>query len=589
MSSSITSGSVVLFGPEITEWSEQQLRDLQRKIVSDERLEFIRNCLCGLPSIPLWQGSETTSAPWRPLAAAASQHLGGFGSGRGLAVSDISRNSLLAPLTVVDQAVNFMEAVESQGQISTTKSAAFPAVAVAQGFCIGFLSSAAVATSLDWAQFERNICKAIRTAVCIGSIVDYQRVSRLADSSTETVTGSLSVRWKSGPEKSRIYTQVDSTAQVCGRTPIIQSRNYTNLAQSYISCVTDENKITITAGSEDIGRLSAFFTENNMSHVKISVEGSYHSSRNEGFAAVLKSMCKEDRPNFQLCDGDSLLRPLRSTADGEILSDEVSLSDTAIDLILCTRADWFQTVQKTLSHFPKAEVVLVGRGSFIPRSLIGSNPTLKAGQKVSDYKMSSDTITADQSYAPGNNDVAVIGMSCRYPGAETLEGFWELITSGGTALGKVPSSRFDTGKIKRGPKLDFWGNFLRDPDSFDNKFFGNSGREAKSMDPQQRLAMHVAYEALESSGYFSKCNDSRIKDVGCYLGVGAVDYEDNIASEDANAYAALGTLRAFISGRISHFFGWSGPSITFDTACSSSIVAIHSACRVRTPKRSKCY
>jgi acyl transferase domain-containing protein len=56
-----------------------------------------------------------------------------------------------------------------------------------------------------------------------------------------------------------------------------------------------------------------------------------------------------------------------------------------------------------------------------------------------------------------------------------------------------------------------------------------------------------------------------VTDIGCYLGVGAVDYEDNVASEDANAFSATGTLRAFISGRISHYFGWSGPSITFDT------------------------
>jgi acyl transferase domain-containing protein len=94
------------------------------------------------------------------------------------------------------------------------------------------------------------------------------------------------------------------------------------------------------------------------------------------------------------------------------------------------------------------------------------------------------------------------------------------------------------------------------------------------MDPQQRLALQIAYEAMESAGY---CGKQMSTDVGCYLGVGSVDYDANVVSRDANAFAATGTLRAFISGRISHFFGWEGPSLTIDTACSSSAVAIHTA------------
>lgn len=73
--------------------------------------------------------------------------------------------------------------------------------------------------------------------------------------------------------------------------------------------------------------------------------------------------------------------------------------------------------------------------------------------------------------------------------------------------------------------------------------------------------------------------------MGCYLGVGSVDYEENVASDNAGAFSATGTLRAFISGRISHFFGWTGPSITFDTACSSSAVAIHTASKISCSMR----
>lgn len=157
-----------------------------------------------------------------------------------------------------------------------------------------------------------------------------------------------------------------------------------------------------------------------------------------------------------------------------------------------------------------------------------------------------------------------------------LKNFGTSSNWGGCTVGPVPKERFDLSELWREPKGPFWGNFLRDPDTFDHRFFRISSREAKSMDPQQRLILQVTYEAMESAGFQSLGQS----DIGCYIGVGSVDYESNVASENATAYSATGTLRAFISGKVSHYFGWSGPSITFDTACSSSAVAIHSACKV---------
>ena len=87
----------------------------------------------------------------------------------------------------------------------------------------------------------------------------------------------------------------------------------------------------------------------------------------------------------------------------------------------------------------------------------------------------------------------------------------------------------------------------------------------------------MAYEAIESSGYFGEFLLS--KSAGCYLGVGSVDYYDNIASHPSTAFSALGILRAYISGRISYYFGWTGPSVIYDTAYSSSAVVIHLACQ----------
>ncbi|TGJ83286.1 hypothetical protein E0Z10_g5505 [Xylaria hypoxylon] len=176
------------------------------------------------------------------------------------------------------------------------------------------------------------------------------------------------------------------------------------------------------------------------------------------------------------------------------------------------------------------------------------------------------------------NAVAVIGMACKFPGANSTEEYWQLLDNGLSMATGPPPGRFATRNHSRSTERSiFFGNFLADVDHFDHRFFNKSSREAASMDPSQRLLLEVAYQALESSGYFGQ--QETTVDVGCFIGVCVSDYSDNVASHPANAFSALGTLRAFQSGRISHFFGFTGPSITFDTACSSSGVAIDAACK----------
>ena len=98
------------------------------------------------------------------------------------------------------------------------------------------------------------------------------------------------------------------------------------------------------------------------------------------------------------------------------------------------------------------------------------------------------------------------------------------------------------------------------------------------MDPQQRLLMQVAYQTVEQSGYFQPSKWDVEKHIGCYIGVCATDYENNVACHAPTAFSATGNLRSFIAGKISHYFGWTGPGLTIDTACSASAVAIHQAC-----------
>lgn len=305
--------------------------------------------------------------------------------------------------------------------------------------------------------------------------------------------------------------------------------------------------------------------EADIATTSIGLRGSYHSRQKYAAAAErLSRICAANAGILQLPGAHKLRLPLRSTATTECLT-AGALHDIAIELILCQRAFWFQTVKKTLGEYTPEQTYFVALGSdaCIPRSL---------GRSLW-------TNVPDETDR-GFEEIAVVGMSCRFPRSENLEEFWQLLNDGGTALGTIPHERYDPAQIQRSPKLpSFWGNFLSSPDVFDHKFFGISGREAKSLDPQQRLALQVSYEALASSGYFSRNSGLVQKDVGVYMGVGAVEYQENIAARDANAFSATGTLRAFITGRISHFFGWEGPSMTIDTACSSSAVAIHTACK----------
>ncbi|KAI7775244.1 polyketide synthase [Diaporthe eres] len=176
--------------------------------------------------------------------------------------------------------------------------------------------------------------------------------------------------------------------------------------------------------------------------------------------------------------------------------------------------------------------------------------------------------------------IAVVGMACRFPGANSLEEFWNILDAGlsmaadlGSATGRFPSHDHP----RRNDKSVFAGNILKDVSSFGIRVFRKSGREAASMDPQQRILLEVAYQALESWGYFTPSSTPRESNVGCFVGTSSCDYVDNVASHPPNAFSATGMLRAFLSGNISHFFGFTGPSFTFDTACSSSAVAIDAA------------
>jgi acyl transferase domain-containing protein len=184
--------------------------------------------------------------------------------------------------------------------------------------------------------------------------------------------------------------------------------------------------------------------------------------------------------------------------------------------------------------------------------------------------------------------IAVIGIGCRFPGgASDSETFWDLLRSGRDAISIVPADRwdadayFDPDPDQPGKMVTRHGGFLDQVDTFDARFFEIAPREAAGMDPQQRLALELAWEALENAGY-APANLQEAK-TGIFLGIAGGDFSQLMLQaanpELLDVHYASGVAHSIAAGRISYVLGLKGPSIALDTACSSSLVAIHVACQ----------
>ena len=179
--------------------------------------------------------------------------------------------------------------------------------------------------------------------------------------------------------------------------------------------------------------------------------------------------------------------------------------------------------------------------------------------------------------------VAVVGLGCRFPGANSPEEFWANLLANVDAVGEVPGDRFDLSAHydpqpeTPGKTVSRHGGFLDDPFAFDAGFFGISPVEATTMDPQQRILLQVVWEALEAAGIRpSALAGSRS---GVFVGQATAEYAETAYLSDGPTIrnAAGCRLRAVTAGRVSYALDLRGPSLVLDTACSSSLVAVHSA------------
>ena len=182
--------------------------------------------------------------------------------------------------------------------------------------------------------------------------------------------------------------------------------------------------------------------------------------------------------------------------------------------------------------------------------------------------------------------VAVVGIGCRFPGGVVgPDAYWTFLANGVDAIGEIPRDRwnadefYDPDTLAPGRMSSKWGGFLPDVAGFDADFFGISPREAQAMDPQQRVMLEVAWEALEHAGIVpDQLAGTR---TGVMMGVYYTEYQSISAAnpDSIDAYSATGNAHAVAVGRIAYLLGLRGPAMAVDSACSSSLVTVHLACQ----------
>jgi hypothetical protein len=292
---------------------------------------------------------------------------------------------------------------------------------------------------------------------------------------------------------------------------------------------------------------------------EVSLRGRFHSHVHHDDLEQVLRFC-DSNPAFQLPEVSTLTLPIHLGKGG---ANAKLLHHAVLRMILVEQAPWYETLSGALpagldSAGNNPAIITFGPDNGVPPSLprkIGphlahASDLDQAAFSVSPKNSPQDPAASNSTWTGKNSDIAVVGMSCQVAGANDLNEFWKILCAGESQHAEVPEERFGVETHWRDvdPTRKWYGNFIRDHDVFDHKFFKKSPREMTSADPQQRLMLQCAYQAVEQSGYFQQANvDTKI---GCYVGACAADYEQNVACYPANAFTATGNLKSFIPGKI---------------------------------------
>ena len=558
---------ILIFGSQTLAFDEESARQLRSALLDGPCFSWILGTISELPSYWKSASEAIPTLQHSPSGELLRDLRDWLQTGSFTQLSFPLPNAVLTPLVVISHMIQYSEflgLVLPNFSEHHDSSPAFQKTTETLGLCTGLLSAAAASCSADQLQLQRFGAVAVRLAMLIGSLVDAQDVL----GGLEGQSKSFSITWSSPTLRERV-------------TEILE-----RFRHAYLSVLLDDNRATLTASKDIVLSLQRELRTVGVSVADIGLRGRYHSQCHSDDLPLLIDFC-DSQIALQFPDASELVLPTRSNTGGDYVNNG-KLHHHILQSMLVEQSDWHGAFAKLHPASTDDSSLII---SFCSENCVPHSLVRRLGSRfihLADLDQTRTVLSTRLSDLKGperykrrlaENGVAVVGVSCQLPGAADVDEFWKLLCTAKSQHIEVPGERFsfETAWRDIDPNRRWYGNFVQDYDTFDHKFFQKSPREMTSTDPQHRLMLQAAYQAVEQSGYFNRWGQN--KHIGCYIGVGLVDYERNIACAPANAYSATGNLKSFVAGKISHYFGWTGPGLTIDTACSSSAVAVHSACR----------
>ncbi|KAM0543067.1 hypothetical protein ACHAPJ_012516 [Fusarium lateritium] len=449
------------------------------------------------------------------------------------------------------------------------------------GLCVGSLAAAAVSCSCSLSELVSAAVDAVRVALQVGLRV--LRTASLFDTPSKASSVWSMVFPDSVLPKTSAQERLDQFKTDLGlaraSSPWISSLAHHSLTISGPPSVLDKFVHTIVSSAKEA--------------TPVPIHAPYHASHLFDDGDV-DQILTSARPT---CASRSVI-PVISGSSGEMIE-----SLTFSDLLRCCVNDMLvrqldvvklsHAVADILHSSPSTQVVLKPIGNNVSNSIVSAlEPPLvpwctvdnSITPAISAFR-SKPGLQPENCFGPENSKIAIVSMSGRFPDAENLDEFWDLLYEGRDVHRQIPEDRFNaerhydaTGRRKNTSKV-MNGCWIREPGLFDAKFFNISPKEAEQSDPGQRLALETAYEALEMAGIVPDRTPSTQRDrIGVFYGMTSDDWRETNSGQNVDTYFIPGGNRAFTPGRLNYFFKFSGPSVSVDTACSSSLAAIHLAC-----------
>ncbi|KAI1179145.1 polyketide synthase [Nemania sp. FL0916] len=448
------------------------------------------------------------------------------------------------------------------------------------GLCTGLFAAAAIATGPSLSALIPIAVQVVLMAFRVGSHV-----------------GSLAERLNPSNGKSESWTYVMSFVNESDAKKIIrdfhQSEGIPHASQAYISAVSASN----IAISGPPATLKSLFSKDLFESrpTAIPVYGPYHASHLHGSLDIDQLLGLNDERVTAILAGAKPQSGVMSCVTGRnfLETDTKSLLKAVVHEILNEPLYFHKALDGSIDearHFNGSRILVIPCGPTQAASTLANLLRSETGLKVvlrspPQVSRESNVTHIGNHGSTGKCKLAIVGMAGRFPDSESVEALWELLEKGIDAHRVIPADRFPvdshfdpTGKAINTSHTPN-GNWIKNPGHFDPRFFNMSPREAFQTDPMQRMALMTAYEALEMSGYVpNRTPSTRLDRIGTFYGQTSDDWREINAAQEVDTYYITGGVRAFGPGRINYYFGFSGPSLNIDTACSSSAAAMQVAC-----------